>query len=97
MMRMREERIGKRMLHIKIENKLPREDPGPDRQTKIENIYKLEGKIRKEYRKTENGRTDTAGDFSLIVAPYPWKRLKKNDDGDDDYDDDDDNDEHRKK
>ena len=31
-----------------------------------------------KYKKTGRGRIETAGDFSMTVNPYLWKRLKKN-------------------
>ena len=38
------------------------------------------GKIGKKYKKTESGRIETVGDFSVRVVPYLCKRLKNDDD-----------------
>ena len=82
-MRAGEERIPKKIGYYieKLRENYQEEDPELDGQIKLERIQKCEGKIGKKYMKTASGRIETAGDFSVIVDPYLWKRLK-NDDGD---------------
>ena len=39
-------------------------------------VYRNERvELGKKYRKTGDGRIETAGDFSVIINPYIWKRL----------------------
>ena len=51
----------------------------------IRKYLKREEEIGKKCRKTKSGRTEMAGDFSVIVNPYQYKRFT-NDDDDYDYD-----------
>ena len=46
----------------------------------------MRGKL---YQKAGSGGIESAGNFSVTVDQYHWKRLKNDDDNDDDYDDDD--------
>ena len=82
-MRMGENRIPKKMLHTKLEEKRPRGNQEPDGQTKLKRIQKWDEKIGKEDKKAGNGRTETNEDFFIIVDPYIWKQLKNNNDDDD--------------
>ena len=40
----------------------------------------MTGENWEEIQKLGNGKIETAGDFSIIVTPYIWKR-DRNDDG----------------
>ena len=55
-MRMREERIPNKILHIKRRENDQEEDPEPDGYTKLERIQKRDRDIGKKHKKTGNGR-----------------------------------------
>ena len=57
------------MLGTNMEGNDQEEGPEPDGQTELERIQK--------YKKTGIGRMEKAGDLSVKVDPYFWKRLKK--------------------
>ena len=75
---MREARIYKKMLNTKIEGKRLRERP---RTRHIDQIRNEPGNCeqiqkKEKEKKTGSGRMETAGDVSVMVEPYLWKRLK---------------------
>ena len=74
MMQMREERISNKY----YTHKSRKDDKRGKSITRwIDQIRKdihMREKIGKEYKKTISGRIETAGDFSLMVNPYLWKR-----------------------
>ena len=74
------ERISKKMLHAKMERKLPSGGPRTRWIGQMRKAMEMRGKIGNKYNKTGSGRIEKAGDFSVIVDPCLWKQLRYVDD-----------------
>ena len=72
-MQMREERLPKKMLQIKMEGKWPRGRSKTRWIDQIRKNIKMRGENWKKIQENRSGGIETAGDFSVIVDLYLWK------------------------